>query len=204
MKKKFHRINNLTPWAQSALFGVSYSPLFLILVAKIIYSKSDYLVWGGFSLAAVMTFFQQFWSVVLIIGILLFSTIGTISLLRNLKKTASNNSQKITIKNMTDKSVETINYIATYIIPFVYDVQNDFDIVIMLVIFLVIYCIYTNSSLVAINPILAMRYGLYEMEFEEEGKSHSIIVIACNRDLIEGDEIDIYAIGRKLYFSKNQ
>lgn len=201
---KIQRINNLTPWAQSALFGVSYSPLFLILVAKIIYSKSDYLVWGGFSLTSVMTFFQQFWSVVLIVGILLFSAIGTISLLRNLKKTASDNSQKITIKNMTDKSVETINYIATYIIPFVYDVQNDFDIAIMLVIFIVIYCIYTNSSLVAINPILAMRYGLYEMEFEEKGKSHSIIVIACNRDLIEGDEIDIYAIGRKLYFSKTQ
>ena len=105
---------------------------------------------------------------------------------------------------MTDKSVETINYIATYIIPFVYDVQNDFDIAIMLVIFLVIYCIYTNSSLVAINPILPMRYGLYEMEYEDGGRSHSIIVIACDKDLIEGDEIDIYPIGRKLYFSKNQ
>lgn len=202
--KKSQRINNLTRWAQSALFGVSYSPLFFILVAKIIYSKSDYLVWGGFSSSAVMIFFQQFWSVVLIIGILLFSAIGTMFLLRNLKKTASCNSQKITIKNMTDKSVETINYIATYIIPFVYDVQNDFDIVIMLVIFLVIYCIYTNSSLVAINPILAMRYGLYEMEYEDGGRSHSIIVIACDKDLIEGDEIDIYPIGRKLYFSKNQ
>ncbi len=201
--KDSQRINNLTFCSQVALFGISYSPLFIILCAKILYSKSEYLHWGGFNSEAVATFFQQFWAVILIFVVLLYSIIGTTKLLGKVKQTASCNSRKVTIKNITDKSSETINYIATYIIPFIYDVQSDFDMAVMLFIIVIIYFIYVNSSLLAINPILALGYGLYEIEYEEGSSNYTVIVIAQNKYLLEGDEIDVYPIGRKLYYSQD-
>ena len=45
--KDSQRINNLTFCSQVALFGMSYSPLLIIICAKILYSKSEYLHWGG-------------------------------------------------------------------------------------------------------------------------------------------------------------
>jgi hypothetical protein len=151
----------------------------------------------------VATFFQQFWVVILIFVVLLYSIIGTTKLLGKVKQTASCNSRKVTIKNITDKSSETINYIATYIIPFIYDVQSDFDMAVMLFIIVIIYFIYVNSSLLAINPILALGYGLYEIEYEEGSSNYTVIVIAQNKYLLEGDEIDVYPIGRKLYYSQD-
>lgn len=201
--KDSQRINNLKWPAQVALFGTSFSPLFIILCVKIMYSKSEYLHWGGFNADALAILGQQFWAVIIITIALLYSFVGTTVLLRNIKKAAACNSCKITINNITDKSSETISYIATYIIPFVYDVQSDFDMAVMLSIFVIIYFIYIYSSLIAINPILALRYGLYEIDYTENAKNHSVIVIAQNKYLLEGDEIDIYSIGRKLYYSHN-
>ena len=168
------------------------------------YRHSRILHWGGCDLTAIWVFVQQFWAVTLIICFLVYSSLGTIFLLRNLKSTSKTNQQKIIVKNIADKSAETISYIATYIIPFVYDVQNGYDMLFMLFVLAIIYLIYVNSSLVAINPILAILYGLYEIEYEEMGKNRSIIVIASNKYIVEGDEINIYPIGRKLYFSNNQ
>lgn len=204
MANDSQRINNLSRCAQFALFGISYSPLLIILAAKTIVAKSEYLHWGGLNPEALWVFVQQFWTVALIVLVLLFSIIGTLLLLHNLKRTSKTNHHKITISNITDKSAETISYIATYITPFLFDVQNCSDMLIMVFIILLIYFIYVNSSLVAINPILAIRYGLAEIEYEENGKTRSIIVIATNKYLVEGDEINIYPIGRKLYFSNNQ
>lgn len=201
--KDSQRINNLTICSQVALFGISYSPLLIIICAKILYSKSEYLHWGGFNLEAASVLFQQFWAVILISSVLVYSIIGTTKLLRKVKQTASCNSRKVTITNITDKSSETISYIATYIIPFIYDVQSDFDMAVMLFIIVIIYFIYVNSSLLAINPILALGYGLYEIEYEEESSNYTVIVIAQNKYLLEGDEIDVYPIGRKLYYSQD-
>lgn len=199
--KDSQRINNLNWWAQLSLFGISYSPLFFILGVKILYSRSEYLHWGGLNINALILFVEQFWVVILVSFILIFSVIGTTILLKNINDVAKNNSQNIIVKNIVDKNIETINYIATYIIPFVYDVQSNFDILIMLLIFIVIYFIFVNSSLVVVNPILAIWYGLYEVECEVGNKTKSIIVISKNKYLIEGDEINIYPIGRKLYLS---
>ena len=193
MTNDAQRINNLTRCAQLALFGLSYSPLLIILAVKTLIAMTE--IW---------VFVQQFWAVTLIICFLVYSSFGTIFLLRNLKSTSKTNQQKIIVKNIADKSAETISYIATYIIPFVYDVQNGYDMLFMLFVLAIIYLIYVNSSLVAINPILAILYGLYEIEYEEMGKNRSIIVIASNKYIVEGDEINIYPIGRKLYFSNNQ
>ena len=204
MTNDAQRINNLTRCAQLALFGLSYSPLLIILAVKTLIAKAEYLHWGGCDLTEIWVFVQQFWAVTLIICFLVYSSFGTIFLLRNLKSTSKTNQQKIIVKNIADKSAETISYIATYIIPFVYDVQNGYDMLFMLFVLAIIYLIYVNSSLVAINPILAILYGLYEIEYEEMGKNRSIIVIASNKYIVEGDEINIYPIGRKLYFSNNQ
>lgn len=192
--------NYLSGWAQFSLFGLSYTPLLIILIVKIIIAKTDYLHWGGFERAAFILCIEQFWAVILIGLILLLSWGGAIILFRNLKRTAKTNFHKVKINNITDKSVETVNYIATYIIPFVYDVQNNIDIIFMFFIFGVIYFIYVNSSLVVVNPVLAVQYGLYEIEYMENSRKRSVIVISSNKSLYEGDEINLYEIGRKLYF----
>ena len=194
--------NYLSGWAQFALFGSSYTPLLIVLLTKILIIKSDYLHWGGLNRQALLMCLQHFWAALLIGFILLFSLVGIIMLFHNLKINCNCNCNKVTIRNITDKSTETINYIATYIMPFVYDVQNDLDILVMIFIFIIIYFIFINSSLVVINPVLAIWYGLYEIEYLENGNKRSCIVIASNKNLNEGEEISIYEIGRNLYFSR--
>ena len=97
MTNDAQRINNLTRCAQLALFGLSYSPLLIILAVKTLIAKAEYLHWGGCDLTEIWVFVQQFWAVTLIICFLVYSSLGTIFLLRNLKSTSKTNQQKIIV-----------------------------------------------------------------------------------------------------------
>lgn len=194
------KINNIKGLAQLSLFGVSYAPLFLILIARIVYDNRDYLHWGGFNISSIKIFIEQFGCVTILLLFLAFSIIGTLILLQNVRKLHLNNSFEVTLKMVNNKSSETINYIATYIIPFVYDINNNFDLLILCFLLIIIFIVFINSSLIVVNPVLAVKYGIYEIEYEENNTLKSAIIISSNKYLIEGDKISLYPIGHKLYF----
>lgn len=58
--------NHLSGWAQFALFGSSYTPLLIVLLTKILITKSDYLHWGGLNRQALLMCLQHFWAACLL------------------------------------------------------------------------------------------------------------------------------------------
>lgn len=197
--KQSQRISNLKIPAQISLFGVSYLPLFLILIARIIYNHRDYLNIGELNLDGLKICLENFWIVFALILFIIGSVLGTIQTFKGINK-HKENGFNVSISNINSKSAETINYISTYIIPFVFDVNSLFNGFIMLLLVAFIFLIYINSSLLIINPILAMKFGVFEIEFKEGEISRNVIVISPNKYLLEGDNVKLYEIGHKLYY----
>jgi hypothetical protein len=65
----------------------------------------------------------------------------------------------------------------------------------------IIYRIYTNSSMLLINPLLNCFYSIYEIEYTDNKRHRSGLVIYSNKYLYDDTQIKIYEIGYKLYFA---
>ncbi|MCQ2960393.1 MAG: hypothetical protein MJ198_09445 [Bacteroidales bacterium] len=192
------RINNLNILAQLSLFGVSYAPLFIIILLRLI--SNNLFDWQGkLSLEFIREIVGHFAFEFTLMAYLILSFIGTIFTMRD-KSERVKNGFNIQLKNVNNKSPETLNYLATYIIPFVYDVNGAFDIVIMFGLLFLIFLIFRNSSLLLVNPILSFKYGVYDITFIENGVEKTAVVLSPNKFLIEKDELKIYAIGHRMYY----
>ena len=196
-----NNINNLRSWAQFSLFTSSYLPLFILIIAKQLSTNSDYYSWGGISYESVYLFITKFGLSLVLIIISIIGFGGLYLTLKNLNKNAKNGFPVI-VKDIKNKSSESISYIATYIIPFVFQgFTTLFEFLAILFLILIIYRIYINSSLLLINPILNLKYTLYEIEYEEAGKSRNGLLISKDKYLQEEEKIKLYEIGHKLYYA---
>ena len=116
---KRRNINNLHSIAQFALFVTSYSPLFALIIIRQVSENSDFLNYANFEWISIKLFLSKF-SLSAILT--LFSIVG----LYGYKKTLGNieevaeNGRPVRIKDVKNKNSEVIGYIATYIIPFLF------------------------------------------------------------------------------------
>lgn len=194
-------INNLRIIPQIGLFITSYTPLFLIIIIKVIAKNSDFLYWGGFNWYSFQTFLSKFGLVTGATLIILLSFLIVKLTLMNLEASIDNGFL-VRVNNVNNKSSEIISYIATYIIPFVYDANEPLDFLIMFLLIAIIFAIYINSPLLIVNPILGLKYGIYEVTFMQNGASKSAIVLSKDKYLLEGNIIKLLSIGHKIYYSK--
>ncbi|MCL5068845.1 MAG: hypothetical protein M1368_10920, partial [Thaumarchaeota archaeon] len=124
--------------------------------------------------------------------------------LHNIKERAADNARLVRVKEATNRSGEAISYIGTYILPFVFEDYKDwFGTIAMVFLLLVIYRIYINSSLLLINPLLNMRYALYDVTFADGEETRSGMLITKDQQLDDGDEARIYNLGKKLFYGVN-
>lgn len=73
------------------------------------------------------------------------------------------------------------------------------------VLLLVTFLIYCNSSMILINPTLAIRYSLYSIAYMHgEGQKKKGMIICKNRYLDEDDFIKVQKIGYKIFYAKYQ
>lgn len=197
------KINNLQSQAQFSLFVTSYLPLFILIIFKQFYTNFDNLNWGGISFKSINYFLENFGLSTILIIIGTYGYIGAILTFKNIEKASTNGfpSKIIDVKN---KNSEAISYIATYIFPFAFQKFDSwFELISILFIILIIYRIYINSSLLLINPIMNLKYAIYDFEFEENGKNKNGMIITTNKFLQEEDNVKLYQIGNKMYYSKN-
>ena len=132
-----------------------------------------------------------------LLALVIFGTIIIIKKLRSISKNGNN----VTVKSISNKNAESIGYIATYIIPFLFQSFDELgDIIPLLILLIIIYRIYVTSSLLLVNPVLNCRYSLFEMEYEEKGDIKQGLMISPFRDIYESDNIKIYNIGYKLFY----
>lgn len=194
-------VNSLRKWAQFSLFVTSYTPLFALISLKQVHNNKAFLNWGGFNIEAMFCFLEKYGLSFLLIIIGSYGLYGAKMTLENIKKRATNGFP-VTVSEVKNKNSESINYIATYIIPFAFQAFDSwFELISILAIILIIYRIFINSTLLLVNPLLSFKYGLYEIEFIESGKIKSGMILTTDKYLVENENIRLYAIGHKMYYA---
>lgn len=197
------QINNLHGIAQFALFVSSYLPLFILIIVRQVSENFTYLNWGGFSLDSTSIFLTKFGLSTILVVISILGLVGFTKTLSNIEEVAENGFP-VTVKEVTNKNSEAIGYIATYIIPFLFQSFSGwYECFSVLFLLVVIYRIYINSTLLLINPLLSFKYAIYEIEFSDRSKNKKGLIISKDKYLMEDSELKLYEIGHKLYFAIN-
>lgn len=200
-----NQINRLYGIAEFVLFTTSYIPLFVLLVFKQISENVAYFNWGGLNKDSFELFFDKFGFSFFLIVISFFSLVGSKLLFSNFEKNI-NNGNVVILTDVRNRNSESIGYIATYIIPFIFQSFNTwYEIFAFIFLMIIIYRIYVNSNLLLINPILSFKYSIFEIEYEEQnGKRRSGLIIIKDKHIIEDAIVNIYPIGYKLFFAKSR
>ncbi len=185
--------------AQLVLFSSSYLPLSLLLLIRMVFSDFSFInSVSEITLQSVLIFMTT-----LILAIMfLLGSVGLWLFIKQMKRDVSNGFPQI-VKEVYNKKAETIGYIATYIIPFVFQtLDTSFEYIALLLFLGLIFSIYRDSVLLTINPILCLFYSTYEVKYEENGIAKNGILIIDEYDLVEEDKVIMYKIGKMLYFGK--
>lgn len=199
-----NRKADLKVGARLTLFLVSYLPLFAIMGFTQLYKYKDYLHWGGFNSDSFFVFMKYF-GAISVLGILsIFGIFGLYFLLKNVKRRAETSGDAITIIDIENKNSESISYLFTYLIPFVFqDLSSITNVFSVLVLLIVTFLIYSNSSMLLINPTISVKYSLYMIEYNTSSsdKKKKGMIVSKNRFLEEYDKVKIKKIGHKLFFA---
>ncbi len=189
--------------ATFVLFVTSYLPLFLLIIFKQVVTNSEYLTFGGFSADAIICFATKF-GISFILGIIgLFGYWGYRNTIKNIEN-ISDNGYPVLVEEVNNKNSESIGYMATYIIPFLFEnFTGWFESISILFLLTIIYRIYINSSLILVNPVLNINYSIYEIEYKLDHRIRKGMIITRDKNLQEETQIKIYEIGHKLFFSKS-
>ncbi len=190
--------------AKLTLFLVSYIPLFLIMCFTQLYEYREYLVWGGVSYQSLLSYIRYFGAVTVLVLMSAFGLVGLRFLLPNIQRRARSNGSLVKIVDIENKNSESISYLFTYVIPFVFqDLSSITNVFAVSVLLSVTYLIYSNSSMLLINPTISMAYSLYLVEYEDMSnkKIRKGMILSRNKFLEEDDEVKIRRMGHKLYFA---
>ncbi len=198
------RQNQLRLGARLSLFCTSYTPLFALMILRHVGKLWGAYHWGGLEQEAILLYIRQFgFSTVLSMPIL-FGLVGIRIFILRVGNSASINGARVTIKDVENRNSDSISYIGTYIIPFLFqDYSSLIDIFSIVILLGVIYFIYINSNLLLINPGLNLWYSLYATTFvdSDNGALKRGMVITREKFLQEEDQMLFMPIGHKLYFA---
>ena len=148
------KLNNI---AVLVLFITSYIPLFGLLILRQIKQNIEYLNFGYFNQESILLAFRKFGLSGFLFLLAIFGFIGLKFLLTNLDKKRPNG-ELVKIVEVENKNSETISYISTYIVPFIFqDTNNLFDISSIFIVLVIIFFIYTKSNMIVSCPKIALH-----------------------------------------------
>lgn len=200
MKKGYTRTNRLIGLAPLVLFLSSYLPLFVLIIVRQVYKNYSSLSWGGINLEAFCCMIKCFGMSLICLVLSVFGIIGTHFVFRNLRNQVENgHTYRITeVSSMND---EPLAYIATYIIPIIFeDYNNLIDCITILFIFCVIYQLYVRSKLLLVNPVLSLKNSIYSVRYIDGDIHRQGILISRDNDILENDQVKMYNVGHQLFY----
>ncbi|MFD2920660.1 hypothetical protein ACFS6H_13110 [Terrimonas rubra] len=186
-----------------AMFCLSYLPLLFLLIVKVMMANRSFLYYAGFNKESIITFTEKFGFVIILVLLSLYAIIGTKLTLANIKRIESN-AFPVTISSIKPKNEEALSYLATYVLPLLAQGQiGYFEYIAFVVLFGIYYKLYATSSLILINPILNLKYGLYEVEYLKGDTTipKSAMIISENKWINEEDDLQIVKLSHRLYFA---
>lgn len=194
------RINNLTGMAPMVLFLTSYFPLFLLIIVRQIYANIEYFSWGGFSAGSFECMIKHFGMSIFCALLSLFGIIGTLIVFKNLQHRIENG-YTYRITELSSMNDEPLAYIATYIIPILFeDYSSLIDCVTIICIFSIVYRLYIRSKLILVNPILCLKYSIYSIKYMDGNIQRQGVLISSNNDILENDQAKMYNVGHQLFY----
>ena len=193
-------INRLKGLAPLSLFLSSYMPLFIIISLRQLWFNSEFLSWGGISWESIMLMIEKFGVAIICAVCAIVGTIGSYFVFKFIQIDAKNG-DNVTIDSVSNMNDEPLAYLATYIVPIMFqNYSNWIDIVTMVALFYITYCLYIKSKLILVNPILGLKYHIYNFSYNECDVVRQGILISTSKDIIEKERVKIYNIGYQLYF----
>lgn len=194
------RINHLKGLAPLALFLSSYLPLFILISLRQVWYNAEFLSWGGLNLSAILIMIQKFGVSILCFIMTILGIVGTCLVFKYIQEYASSG-DNITIDSISNMNDEPIAYLATYIVPIMFqDYSNWVDVITLVALFYITYCLYVKSKLILVNPILGLKYQIYCFSYSDNGYLKQGVLISKSKDLLEQERIKIYNIGYQLFF----
>jgi hypothetical protein len=182
------------------LFLTSYIPLFGLLVLRQMKQNKEYLFFGGFDKVNILCFIEKFGLSCFFIGLIIIGMVGVRIFLKNLNANHSNG-YLVKIKDIENKNSESIAYISTYIIPFLFqDTSDTFDLLSIFLILALIFLIYSKSNMIVINPILNLKYSIYQISYSRNSIMKKGFLISPTIDIEENQEIKINLISKDIYY----
>lgn len=194
---------DLTLASKLTLFMISYSPLLLIMIVKTVAGNWSFFHFVGISYSSIQCYLYHFsWLTFLTIYVIV--SLGALILtLRNLHRN-SRNGYYHKVTRVEDCRPESINYLATYIFPFVFEGNSVTDIISMVILFVVILTVTINTSLIIQNPVLCIFMAVYTADITLNNKVRHIFIISKDREIEDDDERVLYRINKKIYIEKTR
>ncbi len=186
-----------------AMFCLSYLPLFILLIIKVLIANEGYLHYAGFNKSGLINFFQRFGFVLILVILSIYAFVGTGITFNNIKKKRAS-AFPVKLRSLKPKNEEALSYLATYVIPLL--MQGNigvFGYATFGILFIIYYKLYSTSSLILINPVLNLKYGLYEVEYVH-GKDSTVknaMIVSQQQWLDEDEELKIIKLSHRLYFA---
>lgn len=194
------RINRLVGLAPIVLFLTSYVPLFVLIIVRQTLSNLDYLSWGGITVESIVCMIRHFGMSVVCLVMTFFGLIGTWLVFDNLNKRVESG-HTFKIEELSSMNDEPLAYIATYIIPLLFGNYNNLtDCLTIICIFYIVYRLYIRSKLILVNPILSLKYSIYNVKYKDGDIPRQGILISSNNDILEYDQVKMYNVGHQLFF----
>lgn len=194
---KRSKLNNLTVFV---LFITSYIPLFGLLILRQIKQNSIFLNFGSFNKKNIIVALENFGLSYFLIALSIFGIIGLKLMISNLNEKKENGSL-VKIIDIENKNGESISYISTYIVPFIFqDTNNLFDLASIIIVLILIFYIFTKSNMIVINPILSITHSLYQIEYTKKGKIKKGLLISRNENVESQQEITINLITKNIFY----
>ena len=199
-KKGHTRDNRFVGNAPFVLFLSSYMPLFVLIIVRQCMSNLAYMNWAGFSYDSVYNLVKYFGVSILCTFFVVYGLYGTYKTFKRLDEKVENGNI-VKVKEVSSINDEPLAYMATYIIPILFqNYSNLIDFLTLFVVFYVIYRLYIRSRLILVNPILNMKYSIYNIKYYDGNIERQGILISKDKSVYEEDKIKIYNVGYQLFY----
>ncbi|HHT0369228.1 TPA: hypothetical protein ACTW5M_004625 [Raoultella planticola] len=153
-----------------------------------------------------MTFLEYFGAVTILVLLSLFGLVGLKIFLKNIKRRCQTSGRTVKILDIENKNNESISYLFTYLIPFVFqDLSKLSNVIPIAILLMVTALIYINSSMILINPTISIKYTLYQISYLdiESNKKRTGMILTKSKYLEEDDLLDIEDVGPKLFYAES-
>ena len=191
-------MSSLRLWVKVVLFFSSYTPLFIIFLFRIFsqFSQNDialipiFITFDPLNITFLPITLNHIFSII-IIAIILFPNIFIVLYIKS--TISANNYRTISVAHKEDMNYIYIEYLITYIIPFLsFNYINVWDVASILLLILIICYIYVNSNLLYVNIMFNFfGYNLFKIK---DAKQNEYMLISRRKKLLLGCMIQIKPI----------